>query len=99
MKIVKVIGGLGNQMFQFALYKAIQKKFPKERVLLDLHCFNGYHKHRGFEIGKLFHADYEEASLREVAKVAYPYASVAESYLTGIPCLKKSPIMLLSLQH
>lgn len=73
MKIVKVIGGLGNQMFQFALYKAIQKKFPEEKVLLDLHCFNGYHKHRGFEIGKLFHADYEEASLREVAKVAYPY--------------------------
>lgn len=73
MKIVKVIGGLGNQMFQFALYKALQKQFPEERVLLDLHCFNGYHKHHGFEIGQLFHADYEEASLREVAKVAYPY--------------------------
>lgn len=73
MKIVKVIGGLGNQMFQFALYKTLQKQFPDERVLLDLHCFNGYHKHRGFEIGQLFHAKYEEASLREVAKVAYPY--------------------------
>ena len=73
MKIVKFIGGLGNQMFQFALYKALQNRFPEERILLDLHCFNGYHKHRGFEIGQLFHADYEEASLREVAKVAYPY--------------------------
>ena len=41
MKIVKVIGGLGNQMFQFALYKALQKQHQEERILLDLHCVNG----------------------------------------------------------
>ncbi|MBO7129559.1 MAG: alpha-1,2-fucosyltransferase [Prevotella sp.] len=73
MRIVKVIGGLGNQMFQFALYKALQRQFPEERVLLDLHCFNGYHKHRGFEIPKIFDVTYEEANWKEVAKVAYPY--------------------------
>ena len=73
MKIVKVIGGLGNQMFQFALYKALQKRFPEERVLLDLHCFNGYRKHRGFEIPKIFDVSYKEANWKEVAKVAYPY--------------------------
>ena len=73
MKIVKVIGGLGNQMFQFALYKALQKQHPEERVLIDLHCFNGYHKHRGFEIGKVFKADFEEACLKDVARLAYPY--------------------------
>ena len=73
MRIVKVIGGLGNQMFQFALYKALQKRFPEERVMLDLHCFNGYYKHRGFEIPKIFDVTYEEANWKEVAKVAYPY--------------------------
>ena len=73
MKIVKVIGGLGNQMFQFALYKALQKQHPEERVLIDLHCFNGYHLHHGFEIGSVFGADYEEATLKEVARLAYPY--------------------------
>lgn len=73
MKIVKVLGGLGNQMFQFALYKALQKQHPEERVLLDLHCFNGYHKHRGFEIGSVFGANYEEATLKEIARLAYPY--------------------------
>jgi len=73
MRIVKVLGGLGNQMFQFALYKALQKQHPEERVLLDLHCFNGYHKHRGFEIGSVFGAPYEEATLKEVARLAYPY--------------------------
>ena len=60
-------------MFQFALYKALQKQHPDERILLDLHCFNGYHKHRGFEIEKVFGASFEKASLREVAQLAYPY--------------------------
>ena len=49
MKIVKILGGLGNQMFQFALYKSLQQRFPDERVLIDLNCFRGYPKHRGFE--------------------------------------------------
>ena len=93
MKIVKVIGGLGNQMFQFALYKALQNRFPKERILLDLHCFNGYHKHRGFEIGQLFHADYEEASLREVAKEAYPYPNY-QCWRFGSRILPNRPTML-----
>ena len=73
MRIVKVIGGLGNQMFQFALYKALQERFPEEHILLDLHCFNGYHKHHGFEIGRVFQAEYETATLSDIAKLAYPY--------------------------
>ena len=73
MKIVKILGGLGNQMFQFALYKSLQQRFPEERVLIDLRCFRGYPKHRGFEIGRVFGADYDAANWREVARLAYPY--------------------------
>jgi len=73
MRIVKVIGGLGNQMFQFALYKALQQQFPEERVLIDLHCFSGYDKHRGFELPTVFGIDYEAATLCETARLAYPY--------------------------
>lgn len=90
MKIVKIIGGLGNQMFQFALYKALQKQFPEEAILLDLHCFNGYHKHRGFEIPKIFDVAYAEANWKEVAKVAYPYPNFL-SWRIGsriLPCRK-----------
>lgn len=90
MKIVKVIGGLGNQMFQFALYKALQKQFPEEAILLDLHCFNGYHKHRGFEIPKIFDVTYAAANWKEVAKVAYPYPNY-QSWRFGsriLPCRK-----------
>ena len=88
MKIVKIIGGLGNQMFQFALYEALRKQFPEERVLVDLHCFNGYHKHRGFEIPRIFDVTYEEANWKEVAKMAYPYPNF-QSWRIGsriLPC-------------
>lgn len=54
MKIVKILGGLGNQMFQYALYLSLKETFPTERVTLDLSCFNGYHLHNGFEVDKIF---------------------------------------------
>ena len=73
MRIVKVIGGLGNQMFQYALSVALRQAFPEERVLLDLSCFRGYPKHFGFELPGIFNISYEEASWRDVARVAYPF--------------------------
>ncbi len=32
MPIVKIYGGLGNQMFQYALYRKLQKRYPKVKV-------------------------------------------------------------------
>lgn len=73
MRIVKIIGGLGNQMFQFALALSLQHRFEDEEVKLDLHCFRGYRKHYGFELPRIFNIRYAAASLREIARVAYPY--------------------------
>lgn len=73
MKIVRIIGGLGNQMFQFAFYLALKKKFPNEVIKLDLHGFQGYGLHNGFELASIFPVDYQLASLYEILKIAYPY--------------------------
>lgn len=73
MKIVRLSGGLGNQMFQFALYEALRRQHPEEQVYVDLHGFKGYKKHRGFELPKVFCVAYQEATLGEIAKIAYPY--------------------------
>lgn len=75
MKIVKLLGGLGNQMFQYALACSIKAHQPDSEVLLDLHCFKGYHKHNGYEIDKIFHPRFKAARLIDIAKIAYPYCS------------------------
>ena len=40
MNIVQIIGGLGNQMFQYAFYKALKSK-SSDAVKLDIGEFNG----------------------------------------------------------
>lgn len=63
MKIVNVIGGLGNQMFQCAFALALQNAYKDESVYIDIHHYkNPYPKifrgnnfyHNGFEVSKLF---------------------------------------------
>ena len=53
MKIIKIIGGLGNQMFQYALAIALQQQYKDEEIRLDLNCFRGYNKHQGYLLDEL----------------------------------------------
>lgn len=73
MKIVKIVGGLGNQMFQYALYLSLKEQFPNEQVMIDTSCFKAYSLHNGFEIDRVFALDTPVASWRDILKVAYPY--------------------------
>lgn len=74
MKIVKILGGLGNQMFQYALYLALRKAFPHEDVRIDTACFRGYGLHNGFELEGVFRIPpAPRASLSDVARIAWPY--------------------------
>ena len=52
MKVIRFLGGLGNQMFQYTLYKSLQNKFPN--VKADLHGYNDYPLHNGFELENIF---------------------------------------------
>lgn len=72
MKIVNIIGGLGNQMFQYALAVVLQKKFPDETVKIYTGAFNGYSLHNGFELPKIFNLRISQASHWEVFKVYWP---------------------------
>ena len=44
MKIVKILGGLGNQMFQYALFLSLKERFSHEQVMIDTSCFRNYQK-------------------------------------------------------
>ena len=52
MNIVWVLGGLGNQLFQFALYYWLSKKDGSVRI--DISGFESYSKHDGFSLINAF---------------------------------------------
>ncbi len=77
MRIVKISGGLGNQMFQYAFSLAL-KAAGNTDVQLDLSTYraksdyNGIDLvHNGFELTELFDVQYKEASPKDVAHLSY----------------------------
>ena len=50
MRLIKVTGGLGNQMFIYAFYLRMKKYYPKVRI--DLSDMMHYKVHYGYEIGR-----------------------------------------------
>lgn len=73
MKIVNILGGLGNQMFVYAMYLALKETHPDEEVFLCRRSYKGYPLHNGYELDRIFGIETPEASLMQLAKVAYPY--------------------------
>ncbi len=73
MKIVNILGGLGNQMFEYAMYLALKEAHPKEIIRVCTRSFRGYGLHNGLEIQRLFGVELPEASMWELCKVAYPF--------------------------
>lgn len=51
MKVVRIIGGLGNQMFQYAFYLSLRKRYKS--VLLDATAYK-YYKLHDYQIDKIF---------------------------------------------
>lgn len=73
MRIVNVLGGLGNQMFVYAMSLALKEAHPEEEILLCRRSYNGYPLHNGYELNRVFGIEAPEASLIQLAKVAYPF--------------------------
>lgn len=66
MIIVEVTGGLGNQMFQYALYKRL--KLLGKEAALDLSFYQTKQSLRKFELD-IFQVSYEIAPKREILKL------------------------------
>lgn len=60
MKVIQFLGGLGNQMFQYAFYKALKKRFPN--VKADLNGYQNYNLHNGFELEQIFNIKVDKIS-------------------------------------
>lgn len=68
MIIPQIIGGLGNQMFQYAAARAlsIEKNTP---LKLDISSFKNYKLHQGFELGKVFNCEIKIAEPKDMKLV------------------------------
>jgi len=68
MVIANIIGGLGNQMFQYAAARALalRKSVP---LKLDISGFNSYGLHQGFELVNVFKIDTDFAESEDVRKM------------------------------
>jgi hypothetical protein len=69
MKIVKIIGGLGNQMFQYAFYLAL-KQFCTD-IKVDLSAFQSYELHNNFELNRIFNIKFDTASKKNRLNLSY----------------------------
>ncbi len=67
MLIVSFEGGLGNQMFQYAFFKALQFHYPDIYVLADLSYIDSG-VHNGFELSRVFGIHMDLCQLEDVAK-------------------------------
>ena len=56
MIIVKLFGGLGNQMFQYAAGYALAQQF-NTNLFLDIRMYQKFNMHNGFELNRVFNND------------------------------------------
>lgn len=69
-KIVNIIGGLGNQMFQYALLLTLQKRFG-EKIYADTSSFKTYKLHNGLELERIFSIQLNVALPKDISRLAY----------------------------
>lgn len=59
-------GGLGNQMFIYAFYLRMKKRYPKVRI--DLSDMVHYHVHHGYEMHRVFNLPHTEFCINQPLK-------------------------------
>lgn len=67
MVVTNLIGGLGNQMFQYAAGRALSLQY-KTPLRLDISGFVNYELHQGFELHRVFNCSAEIASKTDVRR-------------------------------
>jgi len=68
MKIVRFYGGLGNQMFQYAMLVALRET-QHEEALMDTSLYSSYNLHNGFELASVFNIHAGTASKEQIKRL------------------------------
>ena len=75
MIIISIGAGLGNQMFEYAFYRQLIRRYPDTEIKVDTR-YAFPMAHNGIEIFKIFNLKADTASLSEVKRLVgyYPFA-------------------------
>ena len=86
MKIVNFSGGIGNQMFQYALLVALRETFHDE-TLMDTSYYGLKEMHNGFELARVFNITAKEATAEQINKLShyFPSYKLARFYWKFLP--------------
>lgn len=79
MLIVRVHGGLGNQMYEYALTYALKETYPNQTIKLDVSDFYRFKAHTGYSLKSCFNIQDEIATEEEI-KALYPGAIYNKKY-------------------
>lgn len=96
MKIVKILGGIGNQMFQYAFLLALKERYD-DTFLVDTSIFDIWSIHNGYELERVFNIKEIKATVDAIKKVAWfsNYYKVRRTLSLILPkktmCVEKSP--------
>jgi hypothetical protein len=88
MIIVKLQGGLGNQMFQYALYKKLS--IIGKCVKIDLQDYEKLKMHNGYELEKVFNIKASIANTEEVNTLKDSNKSIYNKFRRKLFGVKKS---------
>ena len=88
MVIVKMSGGLGNQMFQHAMCLAMRKRGYE--VKIDISKFEYCPIHNNYELEEVFGIQNPVASIKEVKKLGYRWDNRITRKLMNSPLKKKT---------
>lgn len=86
MIIINIIGGLGNQMFQYAAGRSLSLAKGTE-FRLDVSDFSGYGLHQGFELQRVFNCPVQTATRNDVQAILSWQASPITRRLLAKPAL------------
>lgn len=84
MVISNLLGGLGNQMFQYAAGRALSLQ-QGQTLLLDISDYSGYDLHQGFELNRIFDCALNLATESDVRSILGWQSSVAVRRLLKRP--------------
>lgn len=79
MLIVKIFGGLGNQMFQYAFYEFLKKN--NDNVYIDISDFEIHKHHTGYELKRVFQVDANVANKEMIRKIAINSNSICTRFI------------------